>query len=218
MPDRVRNPFRRAFSGMRRPSLGRSQDGATLVEFSLIFPLFMLMFMAIIEFSLAFNATIGINRASQDAGLVASETANTPGADCYILNTVEDEIGVPNRKTSIQTVQIQRTSPGGSTVYASNVYTRGGTLPCTLSDGTQITAPYTATSVGYPVAERCNIVAGCPLLTPARNQVDTIAVQVSYRYTYQTPLGSLSNLLWRDPMGGTYNFQKRNVFRMEPTL
>jgi Flp pilus assembly protein TadG len=218
MPDRMRNRFRRALPRLRRVSFRGSEDGATLVEFSLIFPIFMIMFMAVIEFSLAFNATLGINRASQDAALVASEAGNTPGGDCLILQTVEDEIGVPNRKSSIVTVQIQRTGPGGTNIYASQVYTRGGTLNCTMNDGTTMTAPYTATSTGYPSAQRCNIVAGCPTLTPVRTTVDNIAVQIRYTYTYQTPIGSLSNMLWHDPMGASWTFQKRNVFRMEPIL
>jgi Flp pilus assembly protein TadG len=218
MPDRMRNSLRRAVSRLRRVSFGGSEDGATLVEFALIFPIFMILFMAVIEFSLAFNATLGINRASQDAALVASEAGNTPGGDCLILQTVEDEIGVPNRKTSIVTVQIQRTGPGGGNIYASQIYTRGGSLTCTLNDGSTMTVPYAATSTGYPSAQRCNIVAGCPALTPARSTVDNIAVQIRYTYTYQTPIGSLSNMLWRDPMGASWTFQKRNVFRMEPIL
>jgi Flp pilus assembly protein TadG len=218
MSDRTRNPVRRALSGLRRVSFRGSEDGATLVEFSLIFPIFMILFMAVIEFSLAFNATLGINRASQDAALVASEAGNTPGGDCLILQTVEDEVGVPNRKASIVTVQVQRTGPGGGNIYASNVYTRGGTTTCTLSDGTTVSVPYTSTSIGYPSAERCNIVAGCPSLTPARTTVDNVAVQIRYTYTYQTPIGSLSNMIWNDPMGASWTFQKRNVFRMEPIL
>jgi Flp pilus assembly protein TadG len=218
MPDRMRSRFRHALTALRRVSLRGSEDGATLVEFSLIFPIFMILFMAVIEFSLAFNATLGINRASQDAALVASEAGNTPGGDCLILQTVEDEVGVPNRKASIITVQVQRTGPGGGNIYASNVYSRTGSMSCTLNDGSTVTVPYTATSTGYPSAQRCNIVAGCPTLTPVRTTVDNIAVQIRYTYTYQTPVGSLSNMLWNDPMGGSWTFQKRNVFRMEPIL
>ena len=36
-------------------------------------PMLMIMMMAVIEFALAFNAEIGINRASMDAVLVASD-------------------------------------------------------------------------------------------------------------------------------------------------
>jgi Flp pilus assembly protein TadG len=214
----MRSRFRHGLCAMRRQSFRGSEDGVTLVEFSLIFPIFMVLFMAIIEFSLAFNANLGINRASQDAGLVAAVAGNAPGADCWILDTIEQEIGAPNRKTNIGDVQIQRTGPGGANVYAYNKYTRGGSLTCTLADATRITVPYTAVSIGYPEAQRCNLSSGCPLLTPARNLVDNIAVQISYTYTYQTPIGSLSKLLWNDPMARTWTFQKRNVFRMEPIL
>jgi hypothetical protein len=214
----MRSLLRRAVGRARRASLRGSEDGVTLVEFSLIFPIFMVLFMAIIEFSLAFNANLGINRASQDAGLVAAVAGNAPGADCWILDTVEQEISAPNRKANIGEVQIQRTGPGGANVYAFNRYSHGGSLTCTLGDATRITVPYTVIAIGYPESQRCNLSSGCPLLTPARNQVDNIAVQISYTYTYQTPIGSLSKLLWNDPMARTWTFQKRNVFRMEPIL
>jgi len=49
--------------------------------------------MGLLEFALAFQATLGINRASQQAALLASEAGNTNGADCLILQQVEADIG-----------------------------------------------------------------------------------------------------------------------------
>ena len=63
------------------------------------------------------------------------------------------------------------------------------------------------------------MLGGCPLLTPARTAVDTIGVQVSYRYAWRTPLSAIMGLVSGSPAGSTaYNFSQRAAFRMEPQL
>ena len=58
-----------------------------------MFPLFIVMVMGVIEFGLAFNAILGVNRASEQAVLVASEAGNDSAADCYVLQSVEYPVG-----------------------------------------------------------------------------------------------------------------------------
>jgi Flp pilus assembly protein TadG len=193
--------------------------GQALVEFALLMPLLSILIMGLIEFGLAFNATLGINRASQNAALIASEAGNIAGADCLILRSVERDVTVPNDLNQIVEVQVQRTGPGGGVIYASNVYARGGSTTCTLNDGTTVTVGFTVSSTGYPVSQRCAILEGCPTLTPPRSTVDTIGVQVRYRYDWKTPLGALMRLIdGTGPGTSTWTFQKRSVFRMEPQL
>ena len=215
VPDRIRSLAKRLPASDR----GSSGDGQAMVEFALIFPILMVLVMAVIEFSLAFNAVLDINHASESAVLVASETGNTPGADCLILQSVDANVSVPNATSSILQVQIQRTGPAGGSVYAADIYSRTGSTTCTLADSTTVTVPYTATSTGYPEAQRCNIMEGCPSFTPVRSTVDTIGVQVKYTYTWRTPLGSLLTMIGGPgPGGGGYTFSKRNVSRLEPVL
>ena len=64
--------------------------------------------------------------------------------------------------------------------------------------------PYTASSSGYPEAQRCDILNGCPSLTPARSTVDKIAVQIQYRHTPVTPLRELMRIFGGD---GTLGLQ-----------
>lgn len=185
----------------------------------MIVPLMMVVLMAIIEFALAFNAILGINRASTDAVLVASSAGNAAQADCYILDQIETEVTVPNDKTKIVYVEIQRTSPSGTTVYATSQYTRTGSTTCALDSTTDLVVPYEIASAGYPPAQRCNVVAGCSTLTPARSTVDTVAVKIRYTYTYVTPLGTLLQLIDpNDTTAQTWTFNKRNLSRLEPIL
>jgi Flp pilus assembly protein TadG len=222
MPVTCATPLRRARNVaatlLRSEDIRGQEDGQSLVEFALIFPILIVLVMAIIEFALAFNAVLGVNRASEHGVLVASEAGSDSAADCLILKEVEDEILPPNQETQVDNVKIQWTNPSGGTAYASNVYDRSGSTTCYLSDGTSLTVPYSQTSGGYPPSERCNVIngSGC---TSGHTTVDTIGVQVRYQYVWKTPLGSLLRALGGSGSWGTgLTFNKRNVMRIEPVL
>ena len=83
----MKRPFR------RHPE--RHQRGQSLVEFALVFPIFFVLLMGLIEFGLVFNALLSINFASRDASLIAAEAGNAVCSDCVILKKVEDSIGSP---------------------------------------------------------------------------------------------------------------------------
>ncbi|MFN8619919.1 MAG: TadE family protein [Chloroflexota bacterium] len=190
-----------------------------MVEFALIMPILFVMVMGLIEFAMAFNAILSVNRASQNAAHTAAIAGNMEGADCLILKEVEDDIGVPQNKTHIRGVTIERSALAGNVVYAKNSYTRTGSTSCTFNDGTSLSVPYTRTENGYPVNQRCNVLTGCPTYTPARTTVDNIGVTISYRYDWVTPLGTLLPFVGGDRDGSHgWTFSKRNVFRMEPNL
>jgi Flp pilus assembly protein TadG len=206
---------RAAHPGGATGSSRRRQRGQALLEFAIVLPVLMLMITGIIEFALAFNSSLGINRASQNAALVAAEAGNLPGSDCMILTRIEQDIDAPIDRNEITGVSIQRTNPSGTTIYAQNTYVRGGITNCTLADGTPIDVPYTATGSGYPVNQRCSVLSGCPTMTPARTTVDTIGVQISLRYNLRTPLNAVMGM-FSGSTSGTMDFTMRNAFRMEP--
>ena len=190
-----------------------------MVEFALIFPLFIILVMGVIEFGLAFNAILGVNRASEQAVQVASEAGNDPAADCYILQQVESALGAPNSEQNIVHVQVQWTNPSGGTVYAMDEYDRSGSMSCTTSTGTTITVPYTATANAYGPSQRCNMVAGYPQCGVGHKTVDTIGVTIRYQYSWKTPIGSLMRLIGgSNSWGSGMTFNKRNVMRIEPVL
>jgi Flp pilus assembly protein TadG len=198
---------------------GSRERGQALVEFALLMPVLFVLIMGLIEFALAFNAVLGVNRASQNAAHMASLAGNMLGADCLILDSVEQDIMAPGDRNDIIRVQIERTALTGNTVYAANIWDRGGSTSCDMADGTTMTVPYTRTQNDYPVTQRCSVLSGCPSMTPVRTTVDNIGVTVRYRYEWSTPLGTLLPFVGgtSDPSSG-WTFQKRNVFRMEPNL
>ena len=191
------------------------ESGQTLVEFALVIPILFFAFTALLELALGFNAFVGVNRASQQAAHLASVAGNQSGADCLILSQIEEHIAAPTRKTSIIDVRIQRTSLAGNWAYQQQLYTRGGSLECTMPNGDEVSLPYTQMESGYPEDQRCTALKGCPTLDD-RSTVDNIAVGIKYRHDWVTPFPSIITSL----PGGTegWTFTQRNIFRMEPTL
>jgi Flp pilus assembly protein TadG len=191
---------------------GTDERGQTLVEFALVFPIFFVLLMGMIEFGLVFNALLSINFASRDGSLIAAEAGSAVGSDCVILDKVERAIGAPSSTSRITEVRIYKADKNGNQVgSAVNVYDRSGTMTCTMAGGAPpMTVPYTLTgSAGYPDVNRCNIQGGCG----GSGGVDTIGVKITYAYTPFTPLGSFIGI------GSTsYTLVESNAMRMEPVL
>jgi Flp pilus assembly protein TadG len=206
------SPIRRRVQRRRRG--GRSEAGVTLVEFSLILPIFLVLLLAMIEFGVAFNAVLSVNRASQNAVLLAGQAGNDLGSDCLILDRIERQLGAPVDKRDIVQVQIMRMNTTGAVVQASNVYTRSGSMTC---DDT--TVPYTASTTGYPESQRCNVQAGCPTLSPPRSTVDKVGVRIRYRHAWVTPLRFMMSFVGGDGSDRpNWVFERTNISRMEPKL
>lgn len=187
--------------------------GQALVEFALVFPIFFVLLMGLIEFGLVFNAILSINFASRDGSLIAAEAGNSSGADCVILNKVELGIGAPSSTSRVQKVEIYKADKNGAQIGSTvNTYLRTGSKTCNMPDGTTMTVPYSMSgSAGYDETNRCNVQGGCAPNKPAG--VDTIGVKITYRYDWFTPMGSFIGL-------GISNFTlvQSNAMRMEPVL
>jgi Flp pilus assembly protein TadG len=191
----------------------RREAGQTLVEFALIFPLFITLMLFIIEFAFVFSALLGINYASRNAALIAAEAGNDVLADCVILAEVERSVGAPGNPASIQTVMIYRTDQGGSSRLATLAYTRGGSTTCTKGSGASavtLTVPYSSPTGTYTYAQRCNVLAGCASL--GRTQIDTIGIEIAYQHTWVTPIRNFGG------SGTGATLTQSNAMRMEPIL
>ncbi len=187
--------------------------GQTLVEFALVFPMFFILFLGVIEFAFAFNAILGVNFASRNAALAAAEAGASSGADCVILSGIEKDVAAPADHAHIIKVDIYRAKSNGDDYVPAQrtTYTRTGSGPCTLPDGTTLYIPYTRTANGYPELERCNILAGCP--GPNNHTtIDHIGVRIYYDHRYVTPLTTFVGT------GDGIIFDRSNVMRMEPIL
>jgi Flp pilus assembly protein TadG len=197
------------------------ESGQTLVEFAMVIPMVVVMLMALLELALGLNASMAVNRASQHGAHIAASGGNVLGTDCLILERVEKDMGAPNTASNISQVVVERTALVGNLSYAQQTWGRHGETDCVRPDGTTVKVPYTLDINGYPEAQRCTVLGGCPSLTPARSSVDNIGVIVRYTHDWKTPLNGALDLLSPGSGGGGgggWTFEQRNIFRIEPTL
>lgn len=188
-----------------------------MVEFSLVLPIFLVIAMGVIEFSFAFNATLAANFASRDAALLAAEAGRASGADCVILKSVEDAISAPAERTRIQEVLIFRSNRAGTPIGgAASSYVRSGSKSCSYPDGTTLTVPYSASTSGYPEAQRCNQLDGCPGIATT---LDTVGIRVTYDAQWRTPLQAVLRLVGgASSSSAGFTIIQTSTMRMEPVL
>jgi Flp pilus assembly protein TadG len=186
--------------------------GQSIVEFAMVFPIFVALVMGLIEFAFVFNAMLSVNYSARDAALAAAEAGDTLGADCVILAAVEGAIGSPTSDDRIQLVEIYETTPNGAMSGSPTSYTRTGSMSCTYIDGTTTTVPYSRVANGYPEGSRCNILSGCNAMV-VNDTVDNVGVRVTYTHQWVTPL---RNFIGGGPGGMT--FDRASIMRMEPVL
>lgn len=184
-----------------------------MVEFALVFPIFMLLIIGLVEFALTFSVMLNVNYASRDAALLAAEVGAVPYADCIILQTLDNALDGATHLSEIQEVRIFWADPNGAEKPGkANVYAYGGVgTSCGLPDGTTLKVPYTATALNYPTNVRCTVLAGCGALHPAGP--DTIGVLIAFHHNWLTPLPNLVTL----PVNGI-TFNRSNTMQMEPVL
>lgn len=209
---------------MPRCRTGSCDRGQSLVEFALVFPLFIVLLLGTIEFAFAFNAVLSANYATRDASLVGAEAGSNAGADCVIIAQVLADMKPPVDSSNVSQIIIYRANQAGGPVTGSyttsgNVWNRGvATTDCSAYGGSA-TLPFTRSTNNYPeglpnlvtgVGGRCTYLNGCP--TNALRTRDTVGVQISYTYTWHTPLHNFVVL------GSGVNIVRANEMRMEPIL
>ena len=190
----------------------RSGRGQTLVEFTLVFPFFLILLFSVIEFAFALNALLSLDFATREAALAAAEAGSAPTADCSILRAVERSVEAPADDRQLTQVRIFKSKANGDPVSPTQqmLYVRdeSKSLDCPQSDGTAGTLPYADGTGTYTNDTRCNTLLGCG---PGSTTVDTIGVEATYVYRWYTPLPKLL------PQSGTgYVMTQGNAMRMEP--
>lgn len=204
-----------AVPGIWRRVARRRYRGQSLVEFALVLPIFMLVIIAFIEFAFAFSTLNTINFVARDVAQYVAEAGDQQGSDCSTLNLLENELASSTRASGLTTVLIYWSDGNGNVVNSAvNRYTRTGSMTCTDVNGVSLTLPYTAVSTTYVDTTRCNVLLGCPSPPAAVNHpaLDIIGVQLTYTYTWKTPLATLLTFT------STPTFTSTQQVRMEPVL
>lgn len=177
----------------RPASRRRRSRGQALVEFALVIPIFLMVFVSIAEFTVLFTSYLSINFASHDAVQAGATYGNTVGADAAMLERIYHDVMAPadpNRITRIEIFWVDTSSPSAAS-KASNVYDYTGSPQAYgKPDGTTVFLPFAQTSNGYGEVTRCNVNAGVTC-QPGHGTVDTIGVRIWYQYRWVTPFPSV---------------------------
>jgi hypothetical protein len=179
----------------------RHSSGQSLVEFSLILLPFVILVVAILEFGFLFASYNSVSFASHDGAQLAAQYGNTVGADCAIVQQVEQDVSAPANKTQIQTIDIywvdMAFSDGRAKSGYENLWTRGGLTHCVGPDGSKFDVPYTSplgypnNVSGYPEVTRCNLNGALGCVNPPHTGVDTVGVKITYKYKWISPFPGL---------------------------
>lgn len=193
----------------------RDGRGQSMVEFALVFPIFLIVVISMIEYAFAFSTMNSLNFVARDVSLVASEGGNQAGSDCSALALLEREFGASSNTSGISSVQIFWSDANGSMLNgAVDQYNHTGSMTCADLSGASHTMPYTAVSATYPESSRCQVLNGCPSPPAAVNHpaLDTIGVRITYSYAWRTPLAVLLGFL------GPITLTSTQQMRIEPVL
>lgn len=172
------------------------ESGQTLVEFALVFPLFITLLMAVVEFGFMYNNVLTVQFAARQGVSVAAEAGAVDGADCSVLKAVEQALLTPVNRSDVQAVEIFESDANGDAIPGRvNRYIRSGTLDC---PGSGTDEPYTLVgSEGYPQTSRADSLAA---------GLDMVGVHIEFTYHGITPIGA----------GRTWSVSDGATLRMEP--
>lgn len=202
--------------------------GQSLVEFTLVLPVFLLLILAMIDFGFAFYSNLTIAYATREGARVGSALVNGGGAlgcgtgqspnaatvDTYVMAAVErvlESAGIrvdvdPSGGGGVQSVRIYKanSTTGAETGTANQWgYLAGGgpQIP-----GTSTKIDFTETSHGWNACSRQNLYTA----------PDSIGVAIDYKYAFITPLAGVWRLLFGSGTTGLA-IGDRTVMQMNPT-
>lgn len=173
--------------------IGRREQGQSLVEFTLVAPVLLVLVLGMLDFGLAFADKLTLGNATREgarigAALVTGSpmacTGDPNGVDTTIVASVQNILrsgGSDVDLSHIDAIRIFRADAGGNPVGGDiNVwrYTPGAGPDADPGPGTE-TIDFSPASVAWPACGRDNNI----------DAPDSLGVSIDYQYRLQTPLG-----------------------------
>lgn len=187
-------------SGRRLFSRNRDERGASLIEFSLVFGILMMIALGAFEYGMAFRDWLTVTMAAREGGRVAASAANHGDADCVILEAATGALQSFDTG-EVSFVHIYKSDTNG-TYPGSSSFTRVY-RPATPADISLVQcqggSTWVAINLGssWDPEDRVN----------DEEDADWIGVRIEFEHQWQT------GFLW---WNGTVDWDDDAVFRMEP--
>ena len=177
-----------------------TEKGATLVEFSLLFGLIVMIALGTFEYGMVFRDSLSVSVAAREGGRVAASAADYGAADCVILEATSGALQ-SLESGSITEVHIYRSNANGDHPGDNSSYTRRY-RPADPTDPNLISCnssywQWLHLGSNWDPGDRDN----------TGLNADWIGVRIEFDHEW------LTNFLW---WNGTVSFADDAVFRMEP--
>lgn len=176
------------------------EKGATLVEFSLLFGVLVMLALGTFEYGMVFRDWLSVSVATREGGRVAASAADYGSADCVILEATSGALQ-SLQSGEISEVHIYRSDSSGSYPGANSSFTRRY-RPADPTDPDLVACSssywqWLHLGGSWDPNDRNN----------AGPNADWIGVRVEFEHRWMT------NFLW---WKGTVSYTDDAVFRMEP--
>lgn len=191
------------------------QRGQSLVEFSMLVPLFMMFLLGLLELGFAFDHLLTLSYASREGartGAALADGGKLPAGHCgdvdnYVVSAVErvltsDGSAIRDNLGRVSQIRIYKADASGAQIGSSVNVWKPGSGPTV--DGRQL--HFALSSFGWSICSRVNTTAS----------PDSIGVAVEYSYSAVTPLAGVLSFFG----GGGWQslpMSDRTVMAMNPT-
>jgi Flp pilus assembly protein TadG len=121
--------------GRDRHETARSQRGATLIEFSMIFPIMVLILISILELGMLFKNYLTVSALSREGARVGALAGRDIEADCAIAIGI-GTLAQPGILTRLDTIEIYRANVNGTVIAGPNTaaFQGGDPARCTAAN------------------------------------------------------------------------------------
>lgn len=197
------------------------QRGQSLVEFSMLVPVFMIVLLGLLEMGYVFDHTMTVSYATREGARSGSAFAsgNTTTMPCvtsvdvdkHIVAAVQRVLEAPGSQVVISTIdsiRIFKSNTSGQEVPGVvNVWTYAANAGPTV-DGAPLDFVQASSSWNACTRDNTWNGVGAP--------PDSIGVSISYRYTFVTPLSAVMGF-FGPPGGAGLTISDRSVMALNPT-
>ena len=196
------------------PPRGRGDDGAVLVEFALVLPFLVVIFLGVVDYGSAFNDANRVDRAVLSAGRTVSSVADGRQADFATIQSLASSLETNSRVVIEKVIVYDSTSSDGEvpanclSAPTSGFPPYGRSGRCNVYTGSQVA---NATQANFAGTTSCTgsswDARWCPTSRQRDVNPDRVGVWVQVRY---------------DPLTGLFpadgiTVERSAVYQLEPT-
>jgi Flp pilus assembly protein TadG len=172
----------------------RHEQGATIVEAAIIFPVLIVTIVGLLELGLAFKDFLTVSFAAREGARIGSLVGNDVDADCQIIQGVISDLGASLVVDgTIANIEIFRADPVTGNQGLTNDWTYTGSDPTDCLD-------WTPFPNNWPSTNRVVVVGPTSTL-------DILGVTINASHDYITNV---------PPFGGTIDVSETALQRLEP--